>query len=193
MEWLIVVIVVIALVALVALGALAMTQTRSASLKRRFGPEYDRLVAEEGDRRSGEARLRERAKRHDALDLRELEPDTAADYAQRWREVQLRFVDDPATSLAEADALVEEVALKRGYPVDQRDEGIEMMAVDHPRVVERYRGARAVHHRSTEETVTLDDLRGAFQSYRSLFDELVGVEDPRRRMASPMRAEGESP
>jgi hypothetical protein len=189
MDWLIVILVVIAVA---AFGALAMIQTRSTLLKRRFGPEYDRLVAEEGDRRSAEARLRERAKRRDALEIRDLTPAAASKYTEQWRAAQMRFVDDPAASVADADALVDLVARERGYPVDRRDEAVEMVSVDYPRLVGHYRVARAIHDRSEHETVTLDDLRMAFRSYRALFTELAGATTPQRRLASPLPAEGKS-
>lgn len=171
MEWLIV---VIAVAAVLAVVAVVMLQNKSASLKRRFGPEYDRLVDEEGDRRSAEARLRDRIKRREALEIRELGPDAAARFAERWREIQFNFVDEPDKSVAAADALLDEVARQRGYPVDEVDEHLAMLSVDHPRLVHDYRAAHAVQRRGEEESATIDELRIAFQQYRSLFDELLG-------------------
>ena len=183
MEWLIVLIVVVALAAVVAL---ALTQRRSVALRRRFGPEYERLLAEEnGDRRAVETRLRERQKRRDALDIRALPPEAREAYAEQWRETQLHFVDDPVLSLADAGGLVQQVARQRGYPVDDGDEGIEMVSVDHPRLIGHYRGAQAVDARAGDETVPLDDIRSAFRCYRALFNELLRDEQaPRRRLAS---------
>jgi|RhiMetdeSRZDD1v2_1073273.scaffolds.fasta_scaffold22722_4 hypothetical protein len=183
MEWLIVLIVVVALAAVVAL---ALTQRRSVALRRRFGPEYERLLAEEnGDRRAVETRLRERQKRRDALDIRALPPEACEAYAEQWRETQLHFVDDPVLSLADAGGLVEQVARQRGYPVDDGDEGIEMVSVDHPRLIGHYRAAQAVDARAGDETVPLDDIRSAFRCYRALFNELLRDEQaPRRRLAS---------
>jgi hypothetical protein len=177
MEWLIVLIIV---VAVVAVAVLVLTQTRSARLRRQFGPEYERLVAEEGDRRQAEARLRERQERHDELDLHELSPQAAAAYTAHWQDIQVGFVDDPATSLDQARELVHQVARDRGYPMDGSDEGIEMVSVDHPRVVQRYREARAVEDAEAEQ-VALDDMRSAFRSYRALFNELLGDHQPGRQ------------
>jgi hypothetical protein len=186
MEWLIVLIVV---VALVVLGALAATQTRSASLKRRFGPEYDRVVDEEGDRRAAENRLRELTRRRDELDIRDLPEGAAADYVERWRAAQLGFVDDPPGSVAEAEALVQTVARERGYPVDGADDD-ELLAVDFPRLVGPYRVARTIRSRQVDDRVTLDDLRLAFRNYRGLFVELLGDRRPERPADGPVPVEG---
>ena len=59
MTW---VIVVVAAVVVIALATLALGRGRSAALKRRFGPEYDRTIDEKGGRRAAEASLRDRAK-----------------------------------------------------------------------------------------------------------------------------------
>jgi hypothetical protein len=174
MTWLIVVLVV---VVLVVIGALAMTQMRSRSLKQRFGPEYDRLVEEEGDRRRAEAELNERVKRRDALAIEDLDPDALQAYTDEWRAVQERFIDDPRQTVAEADSLVQRVMRDRGYPVDEFDERIEMVTVDHPELAENYRVAHAIQERSEQDEASTDDLRDAFQRYRSLFAELLAESD----------------
>lgn len=170
MTWLI----IIAIVVVLVVGAVAYLQKRSAALKDRFGPEYERLVEERGDRRTAEAELRDRAKRHDALELHDLTPEAHDAYADQWLAVQAGFVDDPARTVAEADALVAQVMRDRGYPVDEWEERYDMVSVDHPDLADNYRVAHAIHERGAGDTdVSLDDLREAFQRYRSLFDELL--------------------
>lgn len=169
MTWLIIVAIVVVLV----VGAVVYMQRRSATLKDRFGPEYDRAVEEAGDRRAAESQLRDRAKRHDALELQELSPEALERYSGHWQQVQVRFVDDPAGTVVEADELVAHVMRERGYPVDEWEERFEMVSVDHPELADNYRVAHAIHERSTTEDVPLDDLREAFQRYRSLFNELL--------------------
>ena len=168
MTWLIIAIVVVLVV-----GAVAYFKTRSTALKNRFGPEYEHVVEERGDRRTAEAELRDRAKRHDALELRDLTPEARDGYAASWQEVQAGFVDHPDQTVAEADALVAQVMRDRGYPVDEWDERYEMVSVDHPELAENYRVAHAIHERGDGDDVSLDDRREAFQRYRSLFDELL--------------------
>jgi hypothetical protein len=166
------IIVVAVVVVVLALGAVAVLQAQSWSLKRRFGPEYDRMVEQEGDRRRAEAGLRDRAKRHDALTIQALDPDATSRYKRRWQEVQLSFVDDPRTSLSGAGSLVEEVMRHRGYPVDGTDERFAMLSVDYPSLTHGYRAAHAVEHQRGQSATTAD-LRQAFIHYRALFDELV--------------------
>jgi hypothetical protein len=180
MTWLLV---VLAIVVVLVIVALAIPQLRSRSLKQRFGPEYDRMVDEEGNRRSAEAELRGRMKRRDTLEISELEPAEREAYAEQWLQVQQRFIDEPEQTVAEADGLVQTVMRARGYPVDEFDERVEMMSVDHPQLVDNYRTAHAIQLRSGRQDVSTDDLREAFQRYRALFSELladgVATADPR--------------
>ena len=170
MTWLIV---VLAIVVVLVIGAVAIPQVRSRALKQRFGPEYERLLDEEGDRRSVEAELRGRVKRRDTLDIRDLEPGARDEYTEQWLVVQQRFIDEPEKTVAEADGLLQTVMRERGYPVDEFDERIEMMSVDHPDLANNYRVAHAIQLRSEQEQASTDDLREAFQRYRSLFAELL--------------------
>lgn len=165
------VIVLFVIVALVVCGVLATTHMRSASLKERFGPEYDRVLDQEGDRHDAEAALRERAKQRDALEISELTPEAHARYAEEWHAAQARFVDDPRQTLAEVAELVTRVMHERGYPIDEPDECTDYVAIDHPELAAGYRTAQAI--RTGEQPVTIDDQRQAFQNYRSLFDELL--------------------
>lgn len=166
MTWLIVLLAVV----VVAAVAFVLWQRPSSALKRRFGPEYDRVLEELGDRRAAESELRTRAQRVDALELRELTSDERDHYADRWREVQSHFVDDPHKTVAEAHALVGELMRERGYPLDGIDERIALVSVDHPDLAEHYRVAYRIQSR--DETATIDDLRRAFQCYRAVFTAL---------------------
>jgi hypothetical protein len=170
MTWLLV---VLAIVVVLVIAVVAIPQLRSRSLKERFGPEYDRLVDEEGDRRSAEAELRGRVKRRGSLQISDLEPAAREAYAEQWLKAQQRFIDEPGQTVAEADGLVQTVMRERGYPVDDFDERIEMMSVDHPQLVDNYRTAHAIQLRSEQQEASTDDLREAFQRYRALFSELL--------------------
>jgi hypothetical protein len=170
MTW---VIVVVAVVVVIALAALALGRGRSAALKRRFGPEYDRAVDETGGRRAAEASLRDRAKRRNELEIHELSQEARFDFANRWREVQAGFVDDPRLAVDDADRLLQEVMRERGYPVDEFDERLEMVSVDHPELAENYRVAHTIQRRSGVDSASVDDLREAFQRYRALFYDLL--------------------
>jgi len=174
MVWLIVAVVI---VVVLAVGVWLMQQNKSRSLQQRFGPEYDRVVEKEGDRRRAEAALSELAERRDALEITDLDPDTRRAYAEEWHAVQERFIDEPRQTVADADALVQRVMADRGYPVDELDDRIDMVAVDHPELAENYRAAHAIQVRSDDE-VSTDDLRDAFRRYRELFAELLAESTP---------------
>jgi hypothetical protein len=170
MNWLLV---VLAIVVVLVIVVVAVPWLRSRSLKQRFGPEYERVVDEEGGRRSAEAELRGRVKRRDTLQIRDLDPAAREAYAAEWLQVQQRFIDEPEQTVAEADGLVQTVMRERGYPVDEFDDRIEMVSVDHPELVDNYRTAHAVQLRSEQQEASTDDLREAFQRYRALFSELL--------------------
>jgi len=134
------VIVAIAVVLVLLAAVFIARQRRSEQLREGFGPEYDRVLAERGDQRSAETELAERRERRDTFEIRELDRSVRADYLERWRWTQRRFVDDPAVAAAEADRLVTEVMHDRGYPVDEKfEQRAADVSVDHPLVVENYR------------------------------------------------------
>ncbi len=168
MVWVLVIVIAVLLCAVIWL---VLRQRRSAQLREGFGPEYDRTLEEHGDQRAAESELRERVQRRREYDIRELEPQARERYAARWRDTQARFVDQPASTLADADALVNEVMRERGYPVDDFETQAADVSVDHPGVVEHYRQAHAV--RASDETST-EELREAFVHSRALFGELLG-------------------
>jgi hypothetical protein len=172
MTWLVVALVAIALI---AIGAFVMEKQRSAALRRRFGPEYERALGEaDGKRRAAEVRLRDRLRRRAAVEVRDLEPGAGARYASRWRAVQVWFVDDPAGAVAEAGSLVDQLLDERGYAsaTSDGDDALdrdELVAVDHPTLVEGWRTAR-----QTDPDSPVDDLRQAFLHHRALFRAVLG-------------------
>jgi hypothetical protein len=179
-SWVLVIVVAVLLCAVIWL---VLRQRRTAQLREGFGPEYDRTLEERGDQRAAEAELRERVERRRSYDIRELDPAARERYAERWRDTQARFVDQPASTLDDADSLVSEVMRERGYPVDDFEQQAADVSVDHPGVVEHYRQAHAV--RASDETST-EELREAFVHYRALFAELLGDE---RETTRPERVE----
>ncbi|HEX8804878.1 MAG TPA: hypothetical protein VF743_11815 [Acidimicrobiales bacterium] len=174
MEWVIVLLVVIAVV---GIAALVVTQARSRQLRQRFGPEYERAVEEHGSRRAAESRLREITQRRAELDVLDLTPQARATFVGQWREVQMRFVDEPGEAVAEAEALVSTVLRARGYTADDFDERAALISADHPDVVEDYRVAHDVHSGDREDPADTDRLRDAFVRYRHLFERLVDTDD----------------
>ncbi|MGE3285591.1 MAG: hypothetical protein AB7J32_05740 [Pseudonocardia sp.] len=170
-----VVIVVVLVVVLAALALLLVRRRRSDTLRRHFGTEYERTVAETGDRKAAEAELADRERRHRDLDIRTLRREERDGYRHEWETVQAGFVDDPAGALRQADTLVVEIMRTRGYPVDDFDRRADDISVAHPEVVHHYREARAVHDASQDGSgVDTERQRHALTSYRSLVDALLG-------------------
>jgi phage portal protein BeeE len=89
--------------------------------------------------------------------------------------LQSRFVDNPKGVVAEADALVRELMLKRGYPMGDFEVRAADISVDHPNVVKNYRAAQAIAVRDARGEADTEELRKAVVHYRTLFDELLGV------------------
>ena len=170
-QWAVVVLVVVVVLALVLW--LVLRQRRQAKMRQRFGPEYDRAIEQHGSRRTAEADLSDRARRHERLELQPLSPEARGRYQDQWRGIQSRFVDEPEAAIIEADSLLDRVMRDRGYPVEDFDEKADLVSVDHPGVVENYRAARAVRERNTRNLASTEDLRDALLRYRSLFDEML--------------------
>jgi hypothetical protein len=168
--WVWIVIAAAAVVVLLAIWWLASRKRRSSHLREGFGPEYDRTVEEAGSRRRAESELTDREKRREELDIKPLAPGTRDRFADRWRTVQERFVDDPSAALREAHVLVVEVMGERGYPTDDFEQRAADVSVDHPDVVQNYRAAHDITERDDADT---EEQRQALVHYRALFDELL--------------------
>lgn len=168
--------IVIAVVAVLVVGALvwvAMNNRRTEQLREQFGPEYDRTVEQTGDRRDAESELAERRARREELDIRPLDAATRQRYADQWRDVQARFVDEPAAALTQANGLVIMVMRDRGYPTEDFEQRAADVSVDHPQVVENYRAANTISERVDSDRASTEDMRQGLVYYRSLFAELL--------------------
>ena len=183
---LIIVAVVIIAILIAAVWWYSMRQ-RSAKLQEKFGPEYERTVAEKGDTRKAEDELTDRQKRVSKLEIKPLAADERRRFNDEWRAVQARFVDDPSAAVRDADTLVGRVMEARGYPVGDFEQRAADVSVDHPTVLEHYRAAHAVALRHAQGQASTEDLRQAMVNYRALFAELL--EEP-RTVATPPVASG---
>jgi len=161
-------------VAVIALAAwLYYQKKQSRNLQKRFGPEYSRTVHELGSRTKAELELKARQKRVEHLNIVPLQPAEAARFSQAWKVLQRRFVDNPKGVVVQADRLVRELMLKRGYPMGDFAHRAADISVDHPSVVENYRAAQAIALRDERGEATTEDLRKAVVHYRALFNELL--------------------
>jgi hypothetical protein len=163
--------IILVVLIVVAIVVVAARHRRSQLLRERFGPEYDRTVRASGDRRSAEHELSARERRREGLDIRPL-TDTQRDrYVRDWKATQAKFVDDPRSALAQADALLREVMEARGYPTGDFQQQAADLSVDYAEVVNDYRRAHAIVANSSRAST--EDMRSAMVLYRSLFDRLV--------------------
>lgn len=166
------IIAIIVLVVLVAAAAVffLMPQMRSQRLRRKFGPEYDRVVSSNGDRRAAEKELADRERRHAEFDLHPIPPEKHEKYRVEWTRIQERFVEAPVESVVQAERLVNVVVADLGYPSEGYDRQIADLSVEHANAVEHYRSAHDVRSQSD---ATTDDLRKAMISYRKVLDDLL--------------------
>jgi hypothetical protein len=175
--WLVIAAVVIVIVAVVA-AMIGRRRVRTDHLRERFGSEYERQVVadDRGARREAEAELERREQRREELDIRPLAPDRQERYLGAWQDIQLHFVDEPETSVADAEALLNQVMRERGYPIEREfEEQAALISVDHPELVDNYRRAHYVYEESRRQNADTEQLRSSLVYYRSLFDELLAA------------------
>jgi hypothetical protein len=170
---------VFAVVLIVAVGAIVawvvMQRQRTQRLQQRFGPEYARTVDKFGGRTKAEAELTKREQRVARLNITPLAPADAARFSQAWNALQSRFIDNPKGVVGQADHLVRELMVKRGYPMGDFERRAADISVDHPGVVTTYRAAQAIAVRDERGDADTEELRKAVVHYRTLFDELLEV------------------
>jgi hypothetical protein len=177
--WLIVVIVVVAVAVLGAVIWLVTQEMQRKRLQQRFGPEYDRTVEESDNPRAAQRELAERERRHKELDIRPLSASARERYAREWAQVQEKFVDEPATAVAEADRLLVSLMGERGYPTEGYEQQLSDLSVRHAKTLEHYRAAHTTRQKS--DGASTEDLRDAMVRYRTVFEDLLtdGADDDR--------------
>ncbi|MEU8822177.1 hypothetical protein [Streptomyces sp. NPDC048636] len=185
------VILVAALGAMAALAfAPAVRQSGRSGLMNRFGPEYARAVSRHnGDEKAAQWELSERVRHYGNLPIQRLSPEAREQYAARWAGLQEQFVDAPAHALREADRLLGELAVERGYGSESHEEQVDAMSVRHAHVVDGYRQLHLMAARTRGGgQVETERMREALVSARALFEELVRSQPhdkgPRRRYPS---------
>jgi hypothetical protein len=166
--------IVVVVIVVIALLAFAPAALRRRRLQQRFGPEYDRAVADAGSRREAESELAEREKRVRSLDIRPLDTPALDRYIRQWNALQEQFVDAPAKSVMSAQALVTAVMKDCGYPTEDVGQIMADLSVDHAGTLESYRQAQELSGRVSSGNAGTEDLRQAMVHYRSLFRDLLG-------------------
>lgn len=172
------ILVAIAIAGIVLAGVLVWLNAKkrkatTAGLRQRFGTEYDRAVQKHGSERKGQATLRDREKRVEKLNIRDLEPAERERFLEQWKSAQARFVDSPKEAVTEADALLSSLMQARGYPLSDFERRVGNMSVDYPEAMENYRAAHAIALKGGDSETSTEDLRTAMVHYHSLFEELL--------------------
>jgi hypothetical protein len=176
-------VIVIAFVAFAAMGFLR--KRHSAKLRTKFGDaEYDRALQEGDSRRKAEAGLVDRTDRVKSFNLQPLGAADRTRFVESWSKVQARFVDGPGGAVTEADQLLSDVMSTRGYPVSDFEQRAADISVDYPLVLQNYRSAHAIALRQTHGQASTEELRQAMISYRTLFNEIVGVPEIARAQSA---------
>jgi len=172
-----IVILIVAIVIIVVLVALAVVGQRRRSLRRRFGPEYDRAVQASDSRSAAEQELRDRERRHAELNLKPLSDESRTSYAREWAQVQALFVDSPEDAVRQGDALVTRLVGEIGYPTENYEDQLATLSVEHATTLGHYRDAHDIFLRTERGEASTEQLRQALVHYRALFAELLG-DDP---------------
>ena len=183
--WLPIVMALVALAFVVVVAFALHRRSRDGKVRNRlraeFGPEFDRAVDEYGGVRRAQRELLARKRRVRGFHVHPLQAAEHEHFARRWTAVQSQFVDDPVAAVENTHELVKQVMVARGYPLAQFDQRVKDLSVDHPRVVEHYRAARALfeqNHGASRDWNT-EELRQAMVHYRILFAELLEEPVPR--------------
>ncbi len=157
--------------ALWATNARARARARTQRLRSYFGDEYREIVEQRG-RRKGEAEL-ERRVRENELRPHRIAPDSRAGYTDRWREIQYRFLDDPAATVRAAETLVVDVMSERGFGVEDVHARAGALSVERPDLADLYRSAYDVHRRAEDGDQRIDELFLTLRTYRAVFDAVL--------------------
>ena len=171
--------ILVAIVFLVVGGLLAMAVMRlqrTRRLRERFGPEYERLVNEAGDKQKAESELEARLAHVEALNIRSLTAEEVNRFSLEWQATQTEFVDEPLASLQKADRLIREVMKTRGYPVEDFEQRAADISVDYPELVTDYRGMHLIAVKEKEDEVGTEEMRQAMVHGRALFENLISQE-----------------
>ena len=172
-------IILVAIVFLVVGGLLAMgimRIQRTRRLRERFGPEYERLVNEAGDKQKAESELEARLAHVEALKVRPLTAEEVNRFALEWQTTQAEFVDEPLASIQKADHLLREVMKAKGYPVEDFEQRAADISVDYPELVTDYRGLHLIAAKEADDEVSTEEMRQAMVHGRALFENLVSKE-----------------
>ncbi|WP_327678999.1 hypothetical protein [Streptomyces sp. NBC_00467] len=152
----------------------------TATLTRRFGPEYDRVVAlAGGDVRAAERELADRLRCFGGLCPFSLTDTTRQQYLSRWSGLQEQFVDAPGTAAARANQLLSRLACDRGLTAESRERQLDALSVHFPRHIDGARLLHAAAQQAAAGVTDADEMRRAMVAGRAHLEELLADQGPR--------------
>ena len=147
-----------------------------------FGAEYERTARERGSEEEAESELRRRRGRVERQ-IQPLSDDARRRYAERMREAEGLFVDNPGRSVEMADRTVSDLLHERNLIADaaQSDEETEKnLGVLFPDAAEDYREARRLRAGVVGRSAgggagaeATEEMREAIRRYRSVHERLA--------------------
>jgi len=143
------------------------------SLRKEFGPGFDRPLREPALEQRVEAQFEHRENQFENINIRDFAPTEHQPFSKRWEAVQACFIESPKAAVTAADELVSSLMRVRGYPSSDFEQRAANVPVDYPRVIESYRAAHEIALRAGRDEATTEELRTAMMHFRSLFGELV--------------------
>ncbi len=154
---------------------------RTERLRERFGPEYDRVVALEGQR-DGEHTLEARLEHYGDLDHPTLSPHMRHEHTEVWRRLQHSFIESPERAVREAEHLVVTVMAERGFPTVDGSVRANALSLEDPDLAESYRAAHRDFCLAERGRATVEALLRAILVYREVFERLL--ERPQREAST---------
>lgn len=166
-------VVLLVVVALMVWGAVTARRKRRErdEMRERYGAEFDRAVAEHGNRRAAVADLKAREAEYETLSLHDLN-DADLDLVRRhMAAAQFRFVEDPADALMRVERVMTEVLRARGYPVtEDRGQAVRLFSVERPDHASAFRNVL-----DDATNGDIDDLRNRFLEARKTISDVTGA------------------
>jgi hypothetical protein len=173
----IVIIAVAVLLAIILAIVFSNRKKSSTNLHAKYGSEYDYTMERTGNKKSAENSLKERERRVSKMGIKSLDQSKRNHYLEEWQKIQSDFVDDPSKAAGDANRLITEVMIVRGFPVADFDQRAADISVMYPDFVTNYRTANTVALKNKEGGASTEELRQAMVSYRTLFNELLGTSE----------------
>jgi hypothetical protein len=155
------------------LGVVMAGRQRTKRLMDRFGPEYDHTINELGSKTAAEAELQSRMKHVHSLNLRPVSEEEERRFVEEWRQTQALFVDSPEEAVREADQLIKDVMIAKGYPAEDFDNRLADLSVDFPAITANYRRIKELKDDEAQDGLTTEELRQAMILCRDLFEDLL--------------------